>query len=91
MCVYVCVVHWYCSAQLSMFNMEKRYRNKIIIIITKQQECVFVTILRGPVCIANYRPHTVFLSTKFRSDAGVRRTGPAAKVSSKSTTHLQVR
>ena len=36
MCVYVCVccvVHWHCSAQLSMFNMEKRYRNKIIIII----------------------------------------------------------
>ena len=36
-CVYVCVcvvlVHWNCSAQLSMFNMEKRYRNKIIIMI----------------------------------------------------------
>ena len=31
-CVYV-VVHGHCSAQLSMFNMEKRYRNKIIIII----------------------------------------------------------
>ena len=33
-CVRVCVVvivHWHCSAQLSMFNMEKRYRNKIII------------------------------------------------------------
>ena len=29
----VCVIHWHCSAQLSMFNMEKRYRNKIIIII----------------------------------------------------------
>ena len=29
----VCVVHWYCTAQLSMFNMEKRYRNNIIIII----------------------------------------------------------
>ena len=29
----VCVIHWLCSAQLSMFNMEKRYRNKIIIII----------------------------------------------------------
>ena len=28
-----CVIHWHCSAQLSMFNMEKRYRNKIIIII----------------------------------------------------------
>ena len=25
--------HLYCSAQLSMSNMEKRYRNKIIIII----------------------------------------------------------
>ena len=32
-CVCVVVVHWHCSAQLSMFNMEKRYRNKIIIII----------------------------------------------------------
>ena len=29
----VCVIHWHCSAQLSMFNMEKRYRSKIIIII----------------------------------------------------------
>ena len=30
----VCVCkHLHCSAQLSMFNMEKRYRNKIIIII----------------------------------------------------------
>ena len=26
-------VHRHCSAQLSMFSMEKRYRNKIIIII----------------------------------------------------------
>ena len=38
MCVCVCVCvavvfHWHCSAQLSMFKMEKRYRNKIIIII----------------------------------------------------------
>ena len=32
-CVYVCVVHWHCTAQLSMFNMEKRFKNKIIIII----------------------------------------------------------
>ena len=31
-CVRACV-HWHCSAQLSMFNMEKCYRNKIIIII----------------------------------------------------------
>ena len=30
----VCVFkHLYCSAQLSMSSMEKRYRNKIIIII----------------------------------------------------------
>ena len=29
----VCVIHWHCSAQLSMFTMEKRYGNKIIIII----------------------------------------------------------
>ena len=34
MCVcFVVIVHWHCSAQLSMFNMEKRFRNKIIIII----------------------------------------------------------
>ena len=32
-CVCVCVVHWHCTAQLSMFNMEKCLRNKIIIII----------------------------------------------------------
>ena len=32
----VCVFkHLYCSAQLSMSSMEKRYRNKIIIIIIK--------------------------------------------------------
>ena len=31
--VCVCVVHWHCTAQMSMFNMEKRYRNQIIIII----------------------------------------------------------
>ena len=38
-CVRVCVLHLHCSAQLSMFNLEKRYRNKIIIIIiTKHQE-----------------------------------------------------
>ena len=33
-CMCVCVVvvvRWHCSAQLSMFNMEKRYRNEIII------------------------------------------------------------
>ena len=30
--VVVVVVHWYCSAQSSMFNMEKRYRNKIIMV-----------------------------------------------------------
>ena len=32
-CVCVCVVHLYCSVQFSMFNMEKRYRSKINIII----------------------------------------------------------
>ena len=34
-CVCVCVFHLHCSAQLNMFNMEKCYRNKIIIIIIK--------------------------------------------------------
>ena len=41
----VCVVHWHCTAQLSMFNMEKRFRNKIIIII--------ILLLRG-VCARCY-------------------------------------
>ena len=35
---YYYVVHLYCSAQLSMLNMEKRYRNKIIIIMTGYAE-----------------------------------------------------
>ena len=47
MCVCVCVcvvvvvviVHWHCSTQLSMFNMEKRYRNKIIIMINRSKVC----------------------------------------------------
>ena len=43
MCAYararVCVIHWHCTAQLSMFNMEKRYRNKIIIIIIITSVC----------------------------------------------------
>ena len=34
-CVYV--AHWHCTAQLSMFNMEMRFRNKIIIIITEAE------------------------------------------------------
>ena len=34
--VCVCVVHWHCTAQLSMFNMEKCFRNKIIIFIMVQ-------------------------------------------------------
>ena len=32
-CVCVCIAHLHCSAQLSMLNMDKCYRNKIIIII----------------------------------------------------------
>ena len=32
-CACMYVVHWHCIAQLSVFNMEKRFRNKIIIII----------------------------------------------------------
>ena len=42
MCV---VVHWHCSAQLSMFNMEKRYRNRIIIIIINVKVEVSVRLL----------------------------------------------
>ena len=37
-CVCVCVVHLHCSAQLSMFNMEKRCRNKIIVIMISCRE-----------------------------------------------------
>ena len=41
----VCVFkHLYCSAQLSMSNMEKRYRNKIIIIM-KMWICVVSSVL----------------------------------------------
>ena len=36
----VCVVHWHCTAQLSMFNMEKRFRNKTIIIIIMERRGV---------------------------------------------------
>ena len=45
-CVVVVIVHWHCSAQLSMFNMEKRYKNKIIIIIIILQFCPTVDALR---------------------------------------------
>ena len=31
-CVRVVIVHWHCSAQPSMFNMEKRYRNKSLLL-----------------------------------------------------------
>ena len=51
MCACVCVVHWHCSAQLSMFNMEKRYRNKIIIII----------IITIEVCVQTY----IYLQTLY--------------------------
>ena len=34
-CAWMCAVHLYCSAQLCTSNMEKRYRNKIIIIINR--------------------------------------------------------
>ena len=44
----MCVVHLYCSVQLSMFNMEKRYRNKIIIIIIIFQTGLTVT--TNPIC-----------------------------------------
>ena len=37
----VCVIHWHCTAQLSMFTMEKRYRNKIFIIIIIIKALVF--------------------------------------------------
>ena len=40
----VCVFHWHCSAQLSMFNIEKRYRNKIIIIIIIKSSPFYINI-----------------------------------------------
>ena len=46
--IMVCVFkHLYCSAQLSMSNMEKRYRNKIIIIIIMRSRVRFAP---GPRC-----------------------------------------
>ena len=49
----VCVIHWHCSVQLSMFNMGKRCRNKIIIII--------IIIIKGPwtlvTMIRSWNPH----------------------------------
>ena len=43
----VCVVHWQCTAQLSMFNMEKRFRNIIIIIISNFKISTPVATLPG--------------------------------------------
>ena len=43
----VCVIHWHCTAQLSMFNMEKRSRNKIIIIIIITCESQRLTVYCG--------------------------------------------
>ena len=64
----VCAIHWHCSAQLSMFNMEKRYRNKIIIIIIiiiiKVIIIIIIFVLKGTVkdflqshCAANHLQH----------------------------------
>ena len=52
-CLCLCVVHWHCTVQLSMFNMEKRFRNKIIIIIIiiifreENQNCLFFSFWGG--------------------------------------------
>ena len=35
----VCVAHLYCSSQLNMFNTEKLYRNKIIILLLYDSPC----------------------------------------------------
>ena len=73
----VCVFHWHCSAQLSMFNMEKRYRNKIIIIIIiiikirgSNPACIVITVLVGWVLNTNnylsvFIPFTVAFSGIF--------------------------
>ena len=62
MCVRVCfvvIVHWHCSAQLSKFNMEKRYRNKIIIIMCVCVcVCVYVCVC---VCTCLYVCHHQFV------------------------------
>ena len=42
--VVVVFVHWHCSAQFSMFYMEKRYRNKIIIITTHYDKDFYLTL-----------------------------------------------
>ena len=46
----VCVFkHLYCSAQLSMSSMEKHYRNKIIIIIVRN-ELISLVVLFPSLC-----------------------------------------
>ena len=48
--VRVCALHWHCTAQLSMFNMEKRFRNKINTIII----IIIIIIIRIIVSIAEH-------------------------------------
>ena len=50
----VCVFkHLYCSAQLSMSNMEKRFRNKIIIII------IIIQHILGSVNVQHFEVNTI--------------------------------
>ena len=60
-CVYV-VVHWHCSVQLSMFNMEKRYRNKIIIIIIKTSRSIVTDQQLGSIQFVENRGSIVYLT-----------------------------
>ena len=66
----VCVIHWHCTAQLSMFNMEKRYRNKIIIIIIIifSRDCMEISLF-GSSEVYRSRPDVLG-----RSDRGPART-----------------
>ena len=58
----VCVVYWHCTAQLSMFNMEKCFRNKIIIIIIIPSTLDLCKYVHKCVCICAYvRVVTIYI------------------------------
>ena len=66
-CLFVCLffLHLYCSVQLSMFNMEKRYRNKVAEkqLFLQQPGPVFtldgVIIAEGDIVLINGIVHTI--------------------------------
>ena len=61
----VCVIHWHCSAQLSMINMEKRYRNTIIVIIIITLICQFLLVAQF---VETATTNSVFLWNRSQRD-----------------------